>query len=123
MNYVQSYKNGKSKRMHQIIMEEHIGRPLKENEVVHHIDGNKRNNDISNLLLTTRSEHAKIHRDVLDKSLPVLQFSLDGTLIKKWSSARKACNELGLHPSNVCKCCNGLLNKTGGYKWKYAEKK
>lgn len=123
MDYMQSYLNGKTKRKHQVIMEKHIGRPLRKNEVVHHIDGNKRNNDISNLLLTTRSEHAKIHRECLDRSIPVLQYTLNGELIKKWKSAREACMELGLYPSNISKCCKGILKQTGGYKWKYAERK
>lgn len=47
--------------MHRIVMENHIGRPLNKNEVVHHIDGNKFNNDISNLALMKRSEHSKEH--------------------------------------------------------------
>lgn len=47
---------------HQLIVEKHIGRYIKKGEVVHHIDGNKANNDISNLLLLTSSEHAKLHQ-------------------------------------------------------------
>jgi hypothetical protein len=35
---------------------------LNPNLDVHHIDKNKRNNSISNLLIVTRSEHAKIHQ-------------------------------------------------------------
>lgn len=46
---------------HQLVMEQHIGRYLKKGEVVHHIDGNRSNNDISNLLLLTNSDHAKLH--------------------------------------------------------------
>jgi hypothetical protein len=42
-------------------MEEHIGRYLKPGEVVHHIDGDKTNNDISNLMLLTNSDHMKLH--------------------------------------------------------------
>lgn len=38
-----------------------VGRKLNSNEVVHHIDGNKSNNDLSNLALMTRSEHARLH--------------------------------------------------------------
>ena len=33
----------------------------KDNEVIHHIDGNKQNNNIKNLKLMTREEHVKIH--------------------------------------------------------------
>lgn len=46
---------------HRLIMEKHIGRPLMPHEAVHHIDENKLNNNIKNLLLITKSEHAKIH--------------------------------------------------------------
>lgn len=51
--------------VHRRKMEEHIGRKLKPNEVVHHIDGNKTNNDLSNLQLMTRKEHIKIHKEDL----------------------------------------------------------
>lgn len=46
---------------HRYIMQKHLGRRLSFNEVVHHKDGNKRNNSIENLELISRSEHAKLH--------------------------------------------------------------
>ena len=46
---------------HRLVMAMHVGRPLKENEVVHHRDGNKLNNDISNLELTTPGKHIVDH--------------------------------------------------------------
>lgn len=46
---------------HRYVMEQFLGRPLKSSEVVHHIDGNKLNNDISNLQLMTQGKHASIH--------------------------------------------------------------
>lgn len=43
-------------------MEQYLGRPLQSKEVVHHIDGNKQNNDISNLMLLDDQEaHAAFH--------------------------------------------------------------
>lgn len=46
---------------HVLVMEEHIGRYLIEDEVVHHIDENKLNNDINNLRLMTKQEHKSLH--------------------------------------------------------------
>lgn len=51
----------KYKFEHRKIMEEHVQRPLTKEEVVHHIDGDKSNNNISNLYLTTAKEHAYAH--------------------------------------------------------------
>lgn len=54
---------------HNLVMEEHLGRELKfygyknkNNEVCHHIDRNKLNNDISNLQLMTEKEHFELHK-------------------------------------------------------------
>ena len=43
------------------LMEMEIGRPLREDEEVHHIDGNHSNNNVGNLEVLTASEHSKIH--------------------------------------------------------------
>lgn len=45
---------------HRVVMESHIGRYLTKQEVVHHIDENPSNNDISNLrLYATQAEHIR----------------------------------------------------------------
>jgi len=43
--------------LHRLIMENYLGRYLESNELVHHIDGNRENNNVLNLKLTTPSEH------------------------------------------------------------------
>ena len=47
---------------HRFVMSEHLGRPLKDFEVVHHVDGNPMNSDISNLKLVTKNTHRHHHR-------------------------------------------------------------
>lgn len=38
-----------------------LKRKIKSTEIVHHIDGNWKNNNLKNLFITNRSEHVKIH--------------------------------------------------------------
>lgn len=46
---------------HDEIIEGILGRPLKKNECVHHIDGNTQNNNKENLVCCTYKGHAEIH--------------------------------------------------------------
>ena len=50
-----------SKSYPRILMEQKLGRPLEPNEDVHHIDGNKNNNNIDNLEIIKHGEHQRIH--------------------------------------------------------------
>lgn len=51
----------KYQKEHILVMEQHLQRKLKKKEVVHHIDGDKQNNDISNLFLTDPPGHRLSH--------------------------------------------------------------
>lgn len=41
---------------------------LKPEYVVHHIDGNRRNNEVSNLVVMTRNEHTQLHMNLRKNS-------------------------------------------------------
>lgn len=50
-------------REHRLVIEKHLGRYLEPGEVVHHLDGNESNNNLSNLhFFSNPSEHTKYHR-------------------------------------------------------------
>lgn len=53
--------DGVQREEHRVIMERILGRPLNSDEIVHHINGDKLDNRPANLMITTRSEHRKLH--------------------------------------------------------------
>lgn len=50
---------------------------------------------------------------------PILQFSLEGELLKEWKSAVICAKEMNFHYQNIDKCCKGMRNKAHGFLWKY----
>ena len=60
--YVEATRGpNKGRGIHRILMETHLQRMLQKGECIHHIDENKQNNAIENLVIMTRSEHAQLH--------------------------------------------------------------
>lgn len=57
----------KRRKKHRLVIESRLGRKLKNNEHIHHIDGNKENNIDSNLLVTSPSEHIKYHPEIAER--------------------------------------------------------
>lgn len=56
-----SYTKRNGRHEHRVVMEEKLGRSLNSHEIVHHVDGNKKNNHPDNLIVTNRSKHAVHH--------------------------------------------------------------
>lgn len=73
-----------------------LGRSLKNDEVVHHLDGNRLNNRTENLLVLLRSEHFKLH------------MWLDGISGRKPTTASVA-------PPLVCSVCGKTLQRKQKY--------
>ena len=56
------YANGRKEiHVHVMVMESHIGRQLHQNECVHHLNGIKTDNRLSNLQLMDHAAHSKMH--------------------------------------------------------------
>jgi hypothetical protein len=47
--------------LHRLVMAEHLGRALAQDEEIHHLDEDKSNNELTNLLLVSGFEHRRIH--------------------------------------------------------------
>ena len=101
---------------------------------INHIDGNKANNQVSNLeWISYRSNTAHAINTGLFKphetpkrigknnvnSKPVLQFDPNGIFIKRWDSIADACRSFGRGHSNIYLCVEGRRKTAYGFKWEY----
>jgi hypothetical protein len=53
------------------------------------------------------------------KKKPVLQYDMNGNLIREWPSVSSAKRELKIF--HIDACCRGIRNHAGGFKWIYKE--
>jgi hypothetical protein len=57
-----SIGNRKYRYEHRLVMDKELGRRLEKEEIVHHNDGIKNNNNVNNLSIMSNKEHMKLHR-------------------------------------------------------------
>ena len=118
----QGYKN---KVVHKMVFETFV-KEVEEGNQVNHIDGNKLNNNLSNLEEVTRSENCQHAYDTgLKKATnkrAVCQYTLDNKLVQEFQSITKACEYMKSSTGNMCTAIkNNKPHK--GFKWKYKEDK
>lgn len=53
------------------------------------------------------------------RAKPIIQYDLNGKFIRNWGCAKDVEKEMGIHHSNIGKCCNGNMKSAGGYQWRY----
>lgn len=126
-------KNGKTQKTSVHRIESLAFTPNPENKpCIDHIDGNRMNNCLYNLRWCTVKENmnnditiqriSKSKMGVMNPfSKRVVQYNLDGSIVKVWDSIRIAEKEGGFDSSAISKCCKGKYKNHKGFLWKYCE--
>lgn len=130
----------KTCRVHRLVWESFVG-DIPNGYVVHHKDDDKQNNHLENLQLVSTMDHHKIHLaehpEMIDsmrnynkyvRPKTVCQYSLDGSFVAKYNSAKEAFVNTGVCARNILQVCNkteyqkGRIRKqAGGYIWRFEE--
>lgn len=129
---IKLFKDGKRYyfSVHRLVAQTFIYNDKNKKEV-NHKDGNKANNNVSNLEWVTSSEnqlHAFKHglqKSRMGKdhvqSKSVRQLDLNGNLIRTFESIKQVQRELGFNSFGIIKCCKKekKYNTAYKYKWEY----
>jgi hypothetical protein len=71
--YTEAVVDGNRTLLHRVIYEKYHKVKLTTKDVIHHIDGDKENNSISNLKLMTLAEHSKLHASERSQKIKELE--------------------------------------------------
>lgn len=102
-----------------------FGGELKEGLVINHKDGNKQNNNITNLEQVTNTKNILHSYYELDhKNIkPVGKYDTEGNLLRVYLSCADAARQNpGCYPNLISNVCNGKRNTHKGFVWKYMSK-
>lgn len=113
--------NGKSVDLHRYIMEQFLGRKLRSDEHVHHINGNSLDNRLENLEVLSASEHARKHAigrpGAIHNNTSVEAYTQDGKLVHTFVSLHEA-ERHGYLRKCISACVKGKQKTHAGLIWK-----
>ena len=115
--YVCLCKNGERKTcyVHRLVAEAYLPNPDNLPQV-NHKDENKTNNCLQNLEWCDAKYNNNYGTRIEKIKKPILQYTLDGELVREWPSAIDVGKEVQGH---ICDCLKGRLKTSYGYKWFY----
>lgn len=67
-----------------------------------------------------RKKHPSTSGSYNPSAKPISCYTIDGVLVKTYSYAKMAAEEIGVSLSSIIKCCRGKINTCKGYVWRYA---
>lgn len=70
---------------------------------------------------TFAGTHTDQHEGKSARARTIRQYTKDGEFVREWSASTEINRVLGIHYTNIIKCCTGVIKFSGGFVWMYAE--
>ena len=139
-----NYKGKKTHtRIHRLVYEAFVEEiPKGKGNHIHHLNGNKQDNRVENLILSTAKEHNLIHSkenplknnamifyNKYIKTKSIAQLDFKGNILNVFANAVEASNITGVCSRNILQVANkepynkkgNIRKQAGGYLWKFAK--
>lgn len=143
VNLYDRERNRETKGIHVLVASAFIGQ-IPSGWHVHHMDGNKQNNAVTNLKIVHPKKHRletkRAHPQIVDgmvnynryvRTRSVRQYTMDGDLLASYPNAMEASRATGVCKRNILQVASGTpynakgktRKQAGGYVWRFAEKR
>ena len=116
------HKN-RSFRVHRLVAEAFIKNP-NNYPYVNHKDGNRQNNNVSNLEWCTPSQNS-LHSSKINKqrffTKRVKQYNMNGEFMLEYNSIKEAALETNTNPEKISEVYNRHRLSTNNYQWRFSD--
>lgn len=118
--------NGEARSEHVVVAERALGRPLPAGAAVHHVDGNRRNNTPSNLVICQDAVyhnllHLRARTLRLGGNPDTERYCGDCVTVKPFAAFNLRTSKQGMRPQSVCRACQSIRFKAWSAKRKAAK--
>ena len=123
-------QSSKTVLIHRLVYEAFVGE-IPKGFQIHHLDGNKQNNHVNNLIALSSRDHILLETSLdnsrikgmykhnKDRRIHIVQLTMEGEFVAEYLGSEEASIATGVCQRNICQVINHEQGRkqAGGYRW------